>query len=392
MRILHIIDSGGMYGAEAVLLELAAGQERLGHPASIASIGIHGCSNKPLEVAAERRGLTVHRVRMADGPNPSGGWGLIQLARRERVDILHSHGYKSDILLGFVPSRLRRLPLVSTVHGFTSTGGVSRLALYRWLDLRALRRCDRVVLVHHGMTQGMGFDRLGDPRWRVIENGISHDAVIPPADDDPIVQFCRCGGPVVGAVGRLSPEKGFHHLLVAFQRLVEAGSNARLIILGEGPERRRLERMVAKAELNARILLPGFADARRYLPLFNVFVLPSLTEGLPIALLEAMHAGVPIVASRTGGVPAVLEGGACGILVQPGDVVDLSAALEGMLADRAGAVALAGRARLAVRERYSSARMVDQYVELYSELIDRQLSESGAAQHAERPVSPVSFQ
>jgi glycosyltransferase involved in cell wall biosynthesis len=391
MRILHIIDSGGMYGAEAVLLELAAGQERLGHSAFIASIGTPGCSNKPLEVAAERRGLTVHRVRMANGPNPSGAWRLIQLARRERVDILHSHGYKPDILLGFVPCPLRRLPLVSTVHGFTSTGGLSLLALYRWLDLRALRRCDRVVLVHDGMTRGSGLDRLGDPRWRVIENGISNGAEIPPADDDPIVQFCR-SGPVVGAVGRLSPEKGFHHLLVAFQRLVEAGSNARLIMLGEGPERRRLEQMAAKANLNARILLPGFADARRYLPLFDVFVLPSLTEGLPIALLEAMHAGVPIVASRTGGVPAVLEGGGCGILVQPGDVSDLSAALEGILADGPRAVALAGRARLAVRERYSSARMAEQYLELYSELIDRQLSESGAPQHAERPVSPASFQ
>jgi glycosyltransferase involved in cell wall biosynthesis len=368
MRILHLIDSGGMYGAEAVLLALADHQQRSGHSVAIASIGRAGSEPKPLEVEAERRGLVVHRVRMANGPNPLGAYKLLALARQQRVEILHSHGYKPNILVGFIPSRIRRVPLVATAHGYTHGVGFNRMTLYRWLDLRAIRRCDRVVLVHGQMIASSGLESLDAGRVRIIENGIP-DAGVPAANeavDRRILEFCR-NRHVVGAVGRLSPEKGFDRLIAAFAKLAGSDSNLRLVILGDGSERPALERQVAEANLSDRVLMPGFADGQRHLPLFTVFVLPSLSEGLPLTVLEAMRAGVPIVASHVGGVPAVLDEGRCGVIVAPGDVDGVADGISRILTDPRLRESLVSAALTRVRD-YSAQRMAERYLDVYREL------------------------
>ncbi|HWP99574.1 MAG TPA: glycosyltransferase [Vicinamibacterales bacterium] len=369
LRVLHVTDSEGVYGAESVILDLCAELRALGQTPVIASIGEPGLEVKPLEAAARQRGLEVRPVRMRPGLNLAGALRLARLARDEAADVIHTHGYKGDILLGLLPRAVRKVPLVSTVHGFTDLGGPSRLSLYYALDRLLLRRADRVVLVHRGLTGRRGLDRLHDPRWRVIENGIRPADPAPDGTLDPaIVRFCRAGGAVVGTAGRLSPEKGFD---VALRALAELRSErvVRLLLLGEGPERATLERLAAELGVADRVLLPGYrADARRYMRLFDVFILPSLTEGLPITLLEAMQAGVPIVATRVGGVAAVLDEGCGGLLVPPGDAARLAASIRRCLEDRDLAAALAAHARRQAAVRFTSRAMAVRYLELYREL------------------------
>jgi glycosyltransferase involved in cell wall biosynthesis len=367
MRVLHFVDSTGLYGAETVLLSLAAAQQCLGHSPALVSIGNANSGEKPIEQEAKRRGLPVHVVRMADGPNLAGALKLVNLARRQHADVLHSHGYKPNILLGFLPKRLQPAPLVATLHGYTHGRGLDRMRFYKWFDLRALRRFDRVVLVHAGMRTVPGIDTLGDSRVRVIENGLpdADPAAASTAPDPRLVAFCR--GPVVGAIGRLSPEKGFDHLIAAFAQLVAGGSNAKLVILGEGSERGALERAVAERGLADRVFMPGFLDGPRHLPFFSVFVLPSLSEGLPISLLEAMRARVPVVATRVGAVPWVL-GNTCGLLVEPDDVTGLARSLERVLADASVAAGLVHASASRVRA-FSSDHMVARYLDAYAELV-----------------------
>jgi glycosyltransferase involved in cell wall biosynthesis len=312
---------------------------------------------------------------MAPGPNPRGTGSLVKLARQERADILHTHGYKGDILLGFLPARRRPAPLVATVHGYTDVSWFDRVALYNRLDRIALRRADRVVLVHQGMAERPGLNRLNDPKWSVIENGIAPavndaDAAFASALDTSLLARCAGHRPVIGAIGRLSREKGFDILLHACRDVLREQPSGLLVILGEGPERAALERTAADLGIGDRVVMPGYREnARGYLRLFDVFVLPSYSEGLPVTVLEAMQAGTPIVASRVGGVPAVLDEGKGGILTNPGDPDDVRKAIAQALQrdDRtAGMVALA---RERVQARYTSAAMTRRYVELYGQLI-----------------------
>jgi glycosyltransferase involved in cell wall biosynthesis len=377
MRILHFVDSGGLYGAEVVLLSLATVQQRLGHSPALVSIGSANSGEKPIEQEATRRGIPVHAVRMTDGPNLSGALRLMDLARRQRADVLHSHGYKPDILLGLLPKRFRPAPLVATVHGYTHGRGLDRMRLYKWLDLRALRRFDRVVLVHSGMRAIRGIDTLEESRVRVIENGLPDPGPLASGLDPRLVAFCQ--GTVVGAIGRLSPEKGFDRLIEAFSQLAAGGSKAKLVILGEGSERGTLERAIAEKGLTGRVLMPGFVDGPRHLSLFSVFVLPSLTEGLPISLLEAMRAGVPVVATKVGAVPAVL-GDDCGLLVERDDVIGLTRALERVLTDAPLTADLVRASASRVRA-FSSDRMVARYLDAYAELIPPTPTLAGVSDH-----------
>jgi glycosyltransferase involved in cell wall biosynthesis len=306
---------------------------------------------------------------MLPGPNPLGAWRLLGAARADNADVIHSHGYKGNILLGASPRSLRPAPLVATLHGYTHVGGgAGRMRLYQWLDRRVLRRIDRVVLVHREMLANPLLARRRDDRWRVIENGIGPSQAPGPPPDDEIARFCR-GSFTIGAVGRLSPEKGFHHLIAALGELVGNGFAARLVILGEGPQRPRLEAQAHASGLTGAILMPGFVvRARDYLPLFGAFVLSSATEGLPVAILEAMQARVPIVATRVGGVPDVLLGGRGGRLVAPGDPSALARAVRDVRENPQGAAEMAAAAYSEVTTRYSSARMARSYLELYREI------------------------
>ena len=143
------------------------------------------------------------------------------------------------------------------------------------------------------------------------------------------------------------------------------------LIIGEGYQRQKLEKLVAFAELSERVFLPGYReDARRYLPFFNVFVITSLTEGLPITLLEAMQAKIPIVATAVGGIPEVLDNGNKGLLVRPGEPNALAEAVRRISAESDLGEKLSNAAYERVVTMYSSQTMADRYLQIYQELIN----------------------
>lgn len=377
MKILHIIDSGGLYGAEIMLQNLCAEQKRMGLEPLIASIGCPGEDEKPLEKEARRQGLRVEPFRMRPGPNIAGALRVMRFVRREKFDILHSHGYKGNILFGLMPKVLRQMPMVATLHGWTWTGGWDRMRVYEWLDRLSLRFIDQVVVVTEAMKAKVGIKNVS-----VVNNGIpldfknstgstnSHNAINATDPIDPaIAAFCR-NGFTIGAIGRLSREKGFDLLLKAFAGLVREGNDFRLALLGEGGLRGVLEDKARALGIQDRVLMSGYVEnGRDCMPLFGLFVLPSLTEGLPIVILEAMAAGVPIVASRVGGIPEVLGNGDAGLLVEPGSV---AAVRDGILETTRNPEASRQRAAKAhqrVTEHYSSHAMAEKYRQIYQSLL-----------------------
>jgi glycosyltransferase involved in cell wall biosynthesis len=370
MKILHVIDSIGLYGAEVMLLNLMSEQVSLGLEPVLASIGTHSQAEKPLEREARRRGLAVEPFRMKAGPNLSGLAAMLRFARQQRVDVIHSHGYKGNILFGLLPARWRGAPMVTTVHGWGRTGGIGKLMLYQWLDTVALRFIDRIVLVNEAMKDRPRYGGSNRARTEVVPNGLAFDPDGETDLDPGVLDFCRRRS-TIGAAGRLSPVKGFDLLLKAFSLLVRDGWDLQLVILGEGECRARLETLVKELRLETRVMMPGYLpSAGRYMPFFRAFVISSLTEGLPMVLLEAMQAGVPVVSSRVGGIPEALQQGKAGVLVSPANARELAFGVERVIEDQAGAARLVAAGKIIVKEKYSARAMAARYASVYSGVLN----------------------
>jgi glycosyltransferase involved in cell wall biosynthesis len=377
VKVLHIIDSAGLYGAEIVLLNLSGEQKKMGYHPIIASIGEKGSYVKPLEEEAGRRGIDTVLFRMRNGPNFLGAWNMLNYARSSNINILHTHGYKGNILMGFIPKRFRKLPLVRTVHGWTNVTKFSRLRLYEWADGLSLKHADAVCLVNETMLAHPRFAGMRRDKLHIIPNGIPELDEIQPMQKDEIVEFCSNRFTIV-SIGRLSKEKGYEYLLQAFAQIISNVPNARLLIIGEGPERTELEDTIRALGLTRKVMLPGYREnARRYLSYCRVFVLSSLTEGLPITLLEAMQTGIPVVATAVGGIPSVVKPTITGTLIPPSDPSLMSESILEIYMSYENATRAAERAKYLIREEYSSARMTQSYCELYKTLLNKNLVSYG---------------
>lgn len=374
MKILHIIDSGGLYGAEIMLLSLIQEQINLGMEPTICSIGVPEVEEKSLETEALKKGVNVKKVRMRDGPNIMGALKILKFAHEEHFSLIHAHGYKADIFFGFIPKIVRKLPLVSTVHGWTSTSRICKMKIYEWLDLKSLKYFDAVVLVNKAMLSIPKIRTCNLRNISIINNGIStiDCSIVNPSDtygqscaiDKEVIDFCREGF-IIGALGRLSPEKGFDYLIDAVRQL-RKDIRLKLVIIGDGPLKEKLQMRIKKMNLSDCVLLVGYVPhGRKYIKLFDVFVLPSLTEGLPITLLEAMQEQAPIVASKVGGIPDVLQGGLGGLLVEPADPESLATAIKKLYRDKELALQLVTFSFDEVNKRYTSKAMAMQYFEVY---------------------------
>ncbi len=372
MKILHIIDSSGLYGAEIMLLNLMEEQRRMNLTPMLVSLCDLSDQNNEMAEEAKKRDLTALQFKMKRGYSLNSAIKLVHLAQEAHVAIIHSHGYKGDILIGSLPKHIRRIPMVRTQHGRTSTKKLSKIWFYEVLDCLIMRRMAAVVRVNRAEVRQQSVNCLPDAHSCIIENGIPELQFDPQAvfrSDPAVYEFCKDGF-VIGTIARLSEEKGLIHLINALRILSQHNTTVKAVIIGEGPQRQSLEAMVNDAGLAGKILFAGYRDyAYNYLPYFRVFVLPSLTEGLPITILEAMQAKVPIIASRVGGIPAVLENGKTGILVEPGNPNALADAINQVRSDPQGSMQMGKRARETALIKYSSRRMAQEYQRVYDTIL-----------------------
>lgn len=369
LTILHVIDSGGLFGAESVLVELVDEQRKQGINAIVCSIGLPGENEKPLERVLKSRGLPFWPERMKAGLNFLGALRILQRARVAGVNVLHSHGYKSDILFGFLPRSWRGMPMVATLHGWTYMGGLNKMALYTWLDVMSLRFMDAVAIVSDGMLNRRELKTRKLQNLRVIENGIP---LVAPGltADDPVsgkLREMQQFGPLIGSIGRLSKEKGFDVLLRAVAQIKKDIPSIQLALLGSGPCLDELNALAAELGILENVWFAGYVEnAGRYIPLFRAYINSSFTEGMPITLLEAMRAKCPIVASNVGGIPQLLENEAGGALCKPGDPLQLSLLISSLLKSDGGRV-MAEYAFQRFQQHFSITSTVHNYSRLYED-------------------------
>jgi glycosyltransferase involved in cell wall biosynthesis len=283
---------------------------------------------------------------------------LLNVCRRERVRIWHGHDYKSNAI-GLLLRRFWPMRLVSTVHGWVKH--TRRTPLYYCVDEVCLPRYESVICVSDDLRDRCLARGVPPDRCLLVENAIDTDEFARRTDG--AGQRLRAGVPpgrmVVGAVGRLSAEKGFDLLVRAVHRLLRAGRDLELWIVGEGDAEPHLRALAGQLGVTNRVRLLGYrTDPRPLYEAMDVFALSSVREGLPNVVLEAMALGVPVLATRIAGVPRLVHDGETGVLVEPGSVDELASGLARLLGDPDLRARLTAAGRRTVETRYSfPARM-----------------------------------
>jgi glycosyltransferase involved in cell wall biosynthesis len=377
MRVLHVISSGGMYGAEAVILNLARAMEGGPHGMALGSFDNRPNANLELHQAAVGRGLESHLVLCRGQMDRSAVGRLRELARETGADVVHAHGFKADIYT-YLAMRGRGAALVSTCHTWYDTDW--RVRLYGALDRFVLRRYVRVVAVSEEVRGRLLRAGVDAARVRMVRNGVD---LGPFAGAEPgtgsgggsglraeLAGALPAGAPLIGLVGRLAWEKGVDVFVHAAARVAEEFPEARFVIAGEGPERAMVEGLIGELGMGAKVTMLGRRDdmAGVYASL-DVMVSASRQEGLPMALLEGMASGRAIVATAVGEVPGLIADGETGMLVAAEDVATLAAGIAGLLRAPERRARLGAEARRRVQEEYSAERMAGEYLRVYEEAV-----------------------
>lgn len=357
-RVLHLRASLGLYGAERAILVLSAQR-----PESMVIGVLDDARAGHVELAdeAHAQGLQAVRIPCSGAIDPFLPARIVRVIREHRIEIVHSHGYKPT-LYGLPAARLMRRGFVTTMHG--KTGATEAVTRYERLELRLLPRADAVACVSPLLAEEAR-RRAPDVPVAYVPNGIDVERLRRLAElPRPIPE------PYFAMVGRLSPEKGFDVLLDAVARIepLLAAASARVVAIGDGPLRESLGRDIALRKLGDRIELRGF-DPQPAMWMKHALgvLMPSHTEGLPYTALECMALGRPLIATRVGALPELLEEGACGILVPPRAPDALADAMARLLEAPAEGERLGQAAHAAVRAHWSAEVMARRYdTEVYA--------------------------
>jgi glycosyltransferase involved in cell wall biosynthesis len=296
---------------------------------------------------------------------------LLAVCRREKVAVWHGHDYKTNAL-GLLLRRFWPMRLVTTVHGWVKH--TARTPLYYKIDQKCLPRYERVLCVSDDLFETCLEAGVPTKNLVLVENAI--DAGEYRRRQTIAEAKASLGFPpsrfLIGAVGRLSPEKGFDLLIRSVNSLAKKGEDVQLVIVGEGDERPNLERQVAELGLQDRVALPGWqSDVRCYFEAMDAFALSSHREGLPNVLLEAMALEVPVAATRVNGVPRLVQDGRNGLLVEPGDGEALTTALLALIRNPELGNLFRAAGRRTVEGQYSFPERMQKLKRIYDELLVR---------------------
>jgi glycosyltransferase involved in cell wall biosynthesis len=366
-HVAHILSSFDLGGQERVALDLAASQVRAGY--RVTAVSLAPPPDGPLAAEFRAAGVAVDRVaRPRPGVDPLLVLRLARWLRGHGVDLVHTHN-RMPLIYGAPAARLAGAAVVHTKHGNNPKGGTRLIA-----GNLAGRFVDAFVAVS---PETAAFARrrkeVDVRRLMVITNGVELARFRPDAAARARVRAelgIAAGAWVVGTVGRIAVEKNQALLVRAAAPLL--GPQARLIVVGAGPLLPSLSELAAALAITPHVHLLGVrADVPDVLNALDAFVLSSDTEGLPLAIPEAMAVGLPVISTSVGGIPTVIDEGQTGWLVPPGDEARLRERLARLRDDPDLARACGGRARAAALARFSADRMRREYIELYERVLAR---------------------
>jgi len=370
MRVLHLLSSTGYHGAETMAAELVRHTAPFGVESHIGIFDNGGRGDRQILEATKdlARGVVIPCSGQYDG---TAVRAIADYVAAQRIDVVHSHKYKTTFH-ALLARRKRPFPLLATYHNWLEDSFM--LKVYAFIDKRLARFVDANVGVSTVVAAELARFAPAD-KVHYIGNGIDTDRFTPghSSTNNRAAARARIGlgdAPVVGFVGRLTPQKGVETLIAAFHALEVPG--AQLLIVGDGESRAALE-AAAKAGRNAaRITFLGSRkDTPELFRAMDVFVLPSYVEAFPMVLLEAMATGVPVIGTPVGDVPKIIEIGQTGHIMPTGDAQFLRSLLTTTLLDESERLRMGEAARANVVANHSAESFARNYVKLYEKISAR---------------------
>ncbi len=329
----------------------------------------------------EKEKYPVYKIPVASRPKNEGRdyLRILKCFRRIRsylkrgaFNLLHTHGYFADIV-GIPAAKSLKIPCVSTCHGFISND--IKLKLYNRLDSFVLRLSDRVIAVSDGIKNDLVKSGIKELHVNVIFNAVHTNL-----DDMTFIRNRQIKRQqsginekefVIGYIGRLSEEKGLEYLIKAVSMLNRSEISPKVLMIGEGAQIDELKGLVQDLNLENSVSFVGFqSDTESWMPALDVFVLPSMMEGTPMSMLEAMSCRVPVIASAVGGVPAVIRSGKNGILVSPGKPAEIRDAICNIYENEDLRKSISTAALETISSKYNIKDWVGKIEAEYSDLIN----------------------
>ena len=364
MNILYLTNHLNIGGITSYVLSLATGLKKGGHNIYIASSGGQLLSKLkeeciiylPIPIKTKQEispKIIISKIKLC---------GLI---KKYRIDIIHSNSRTTQVL-GCLLSRAMRVPHISTCHGF-----------FKKRLFRKIFPCwgQKVIAISQQVKEHLMRDfRVDEKNIAVINNGIDVSKFKTQNPKSKMEAKKKLGlgeGLVVGIVARLSDVKGHIYLIQAMGSVLERIPQAQLVIVGRGKMKEELVRLVKDLGIEESVFfMPEVSDTKDILSVMDLFVLPSLKEGLGLALMEAMASGLAVVGSNIGGIKSLIKDGDNGLLVEPADVKGLSAAITELLRNPDKAESLGRKAKIFINENFSEEKMVLETERVYAQCLN----------------------
>lgn len=371
INVLQFICPAGFYGAEMWILALAKNLDRDFIKCQLAITKESEWQNIEIYKRFQALGIESHQVKMHGRFDPTVILKLSNLIKQKQIDIIHTHGYKSDIL-GLIAARIDGIKAIATPHGFENSKDL-KLQFYIRLGCFALKYFDKVVPLSEELQSDIIRLKVNEGKIRFIQNGLDLEEIESERGKISTPIYSGRHEKKIVYVGQMASRKNVLDLIKTFDLLYKEHKNIRLILIGDGPEKDLLEKEARSMASSSKIDFLGYRNDRlRLVGECNLFSMTSSLEGIPRSMMEAMAIGVPVAAYNIPGVDKLIINKKTGLMADFGDIEGLKKCWQQLLFNEGFATEMARNGKDHILNNFSAKRMAEEYTKLYQEMVNKQ--------------------